>query len=38
VILAWALHCGYGIEPKVADFLVKLNFNVTEFDGCMYGL
>ena len=38
VVLEWPKNCEYWNEPAVREFLERLNFSYTEFDGCMYGL
>ena len=38
VILEWPKNCEYWKEPAVYEFLERLDFQYTQYDGCMYGL
>ena len=38
MILEWSKNCEYWDEPVVREFLDRLDFSYTEFDGCVYGL
>ena len=38
VFVEWPRRCAYWKNDKVVRFMAKHRFNVTDFDGCMYGL